>query len=90
MPDIDDWVFQFERAAAPRLKEIFERDMNWTIPEKMIEQLKRASCCGGTASEKRATVAFGSLSLLGLSHLWEGEIPHGLLRARRLTRCLCH
>ena len=41
MPDIDEWVFQFERAAAPRLKEIFERDMNWTIPVKMIEQLKR-------------------------------------------------
>ena len=40
VPDIDDWVFQFERAAALRLKEIFERDMNWTIPEKMIEQLK--------------------------------------------------
>ena len=41
MPDIDDWVFEFERAAAPRLKEIFERDLNWTIPVKMIEQLDR-------------------------------------------------
>ena len=41
MPDIDDWVFQFERAATPRLKEIFERDMNWTIPKKIIEQLER-------------------------------------------------
>ena len=41
MRDIDDWVFQFERIAATRLKEIFERDMNWTIPVKMIEQLKR-------------------------------------------------
>ena len=31
----------FERAAAPRLKEIFERDLNWTISVKMIEQLDR-------------------------------------------------
>ena len=43
VPDIDDWVFQFERAATPRLKEILERDMDWTIPEKMIEQLIRLS-----------------------------------------------
>ena len=43
MPDIDDWVFQFERAATPRLKEILERDMDWTIPGKMIEQLIRLS-----------------------------------------------
>ena len=43
MRDIDDWVFEFQRAATPRLKKIFERDMNWTIPEKVIEQLIRLS-----------------------------------------------
>ena len=43
MRDIDDWFFEFQRAATPRLKKIFERDMNWTIPEKMIEQLIRLS-----------------------------------------------
>ena len=41
MRDIDDWVFEFERAAAPRLKEIFERDMDGTHPKKIIEQLER-------------------------------------------------
>ena len=40
MRDIDDWVFQFERIAAIRLKEIFEQDLQAT-PKKMIEQLER-------------------------------------------------
>jgi hypothetical protein len=38
--DIDDWVFHFERKATPRLKEIFEKELDGT-PEKMIEQLQR-------------------------------------------------
>ena len=41
MRDIDDGVFEFERIAATRLKEIFEQNMNWTIPKKIIEQLER-------------------------------------------------
>ena len=40
MRDIDDWVFQFERIAATRLKEIFEKDLDGT-PKKIIEQLER-------------------------------------------------
>lgn len=40
MRDIDDWVFHFERKAAPRLKEIFEKELDQT-PEKMVEQLQR-------------------------------------------------
>ena len=63
MPDIDDWVFQFERAAAPRLKEIFERDMNWTIPEKMIEQLKELR----VAEEQRRKASHGSVGSLSVS-----------------------
>lgn len=38
--DIDDWIFHFERMAAPRLKEIFEQDLDG-MPEKIVEQLKR-------------------------------------------------
>ena len=42
--------FEFERAAAPRLKEIFERDLNWTIPVKMMSNWTDF-VFGGTASE---------------------------------------
>jgi hypothetical protein len=38
--DIDDWVFQFERIAVTRLKEIFEKDLDGT-PTKIIERLER-------------------------------------------------
>ena len=38
--DIDHWIFEFERTAAPRLKEIFEQDLDGT-PKKIIEQLDR-------------------------------------------------
>ena len=40
MRDIDHWIFEFERTAAPRLKEIFEQDLDGT-PKKIIEQLDR-------------------------------------------------
>ena len=42
--DIDDWIFQFERVAATRLKQIFEQDLDET-PKKLIEQLMRLRSC---------------------------------------------
>ena len=44
MRDIDDWIFQFERVAATRLKQIFEQDLDET-PKKLIEQLMRLRSC---------------------------------------------
>jgi hypothetical protein len=46
--DIDDWVFEFERAVASRLKKLFEQDLHET-PEKLLEQVERLRL----AEEKR-------------------------------------
>ena len=73
MPDIDDWVFEFERAAAPLLKEIFERDLNWTIPVKMIEQLDRLRVAEEQLSKREPTVAFGSLSVFNHANRISGR-----------------
>lgn len=58
MRDIDHWIFEFERIAAPRLKEIFEQDLDGT-PKKIIEQLERLRL----AEEQRYKATRGALTL---------------------------
>ncbi len=43
--DIDDWMFHFERRAAPRLKRMFTADLGELPGElaRLLEKLRRAS-----------------------------------------------